>query len=483
MTDDNLVGQTLAGKYRVEQVLGKGGMGLVLGARHIRLDEPVAIKILRASMMDVDGMVVRFLKEARAASKIKSIHVVRVTDVDTLEDGVPYMVMEHLTGIDFSEMRKREGKLPITDSVGYVLEACEAIGEAHSLGIVHRDLKPSNLFLHQRKDGRPLVKVLDFGISKLDGPGEQDTTKEGQMMGSPKYMSPEQMMSMHHVDGRSDIWSLGAILYEFFTGRPPFLAESTPRICALVLNADPAPPSTLRPELPPELEQIVLRCLEKDADQRFASVAELVDALLPFAPPHLVDSAGSTAMRRASLAGSVTLGGTPRPSVTPGPESASRPVLAASTAGVLPSVTPTPWDAVTRIEGPTPRPHTPGRRRLAALLAGVALLGGLAAVYASQSAEPRGVASGSPQPPVTAEVVTPAAPPAPPVTLAASSSAVVAAVAPAVVVPGALNPGDLPEVGAPAPTKPHPVHEGVAKKPRAPVPAAPPSDPFGGRRN
>ena len=225
MTDDNLVGQTLAGKYRVEQVLGKGGMGLVLGARHIRLDEPVAIKILRASMMDVDGMVVRFLKEARAASKIKSIHVVRVTDVDTLEDGVPYMVMEHLTGIDFSEMRKREGKLPITDSVGYVLEACEAIGEAHSLGIVHRDLKPSNLFLHQRKDGRPLVKVLDFGISKLDGPGEQDTTKEGQMMGSPKYMSPEQMMSMHHVDGRSDIWSLGAILYEFFTGRPP----SSPR--------------------------------------------------------------------------------------------------------------------------------------------------------------------------------------------------------------------------------------------------------------
>src|ERR1700679_934851 len=135
MTDEHLVGQTLAGKYRVEQILGKGGMGLVLGARHIRLDEPVAIKILRASMMEVDGMVIRFLKEARAASKIKSAHVVRVTDVDTLEDGVPYMVMEHLTGIDFHEMRRREGQLPITAAVGYLLEACEAIAEAHSLGI------------------------------------------------------------------------------------------------------------------------------------------------------------------------------------------------------------------------------------------------------------------------------------------------------------------------------------------------------------
>ncbi len=454
MTDENWVGQTLAGKYRVEQVLGKGGMGLVLGARHIRLDEPVAIKILRASMMEVDGMVVRFLKEARAASKIKSIHVVRVTDVDTLEDGVPYMVMEHLTGTDFSEMRKRDGQLPLTDAVGWVLEACEAIGEAHSLGIVHRDLKPSNLFLHQRKDGRPVVKVLDFGISKLDAPGEQDTTKTGQMMGSPKYMSPEQMMSMHHVDGRSDIWSLGAILYEFFTGRPPFVAESTPRICALVLNADPALPSTLRADLPSELEQIVLRCLRKDPDQRFASVAELVDALVPFAPPHFVEGPRSTGTRPVVIVGE-------RRSQAPSP-----PVLA-TTAGVLPSVTPTPWDAVTKVEG---RPPTaPGRRRIAAVLASMALLGGLAVVYASQS----GDAPAAPKAAATAEVATtppPVVAPAPPASVSPAKE-----VAPA----SAASSPVAPVVSA----RPHSSAGPFVKKPKSAATAGPPSDPFGGRRN
>src|SRR5579871_763121 len=175
MSDETLVGQTLAGKYRVEKVLGKGGMGLVLGARHIKLDEPVAIKLLRPAMMELDGMVARFLREAKAASKIKSVHVARVTDVDTLDDGLPYMVMEHLTGTDFADLRKEQGQLPVTEAVGYVRQACEAIAEAHSLGIVHRDLKPSNLFLHRGKDGRAVVKVLDFGISKVETPGEQDT--------------------------------------------------------------------------------------------------------------------------------------------------------------------------------------------------------------------------------------------------------------------------------------------------------------------
>ena len=251
MTDDDVVGQTLAGKYRIEKILGKGGMGLVLGARHIKLDEPVAIKLLRAAMMDVDGMVARFLKEARAASKIKSVHVVRVTDVDTLEDGAPYMVMEYLTGSDLADIRKKRGQLGVVEAVGYVLEATEAIGEAHALGIVHRDLKPSNLFLHEASDGTRILKVLDFGISKLEVPGEEDSTKTGQMMGSPKYMSPEQMLSMRDVDGRSDIWSLGALLYELLTGRPPFVAETTPRICALVLNNDPAPPAPSAPTSPP----------------------------------------------------------------------------------------------------------------------------------------------------------------------------------------------------------------------------------------
>ena len=277
-------GRIIGGKYRVDAVLGKGGMGVVLRATHLRLGEPVAIKVLLPAMLDVPGMVARFMREARAASKIKSVHVVRVTDVDTLEDGVPYMVMEFLEGTDLAALRRKEGPLQISDAVRYLLEACDAIAEAHSLGIVHRDLKPGNLFIARTRDGVNVLKVLDFGISKLDAADDQDTTKTGQMMGSPKYMSPEQMLSMHDVDGRSDIWSLGAILYELVTGRPPFIAESAPRVCALVLNEAPQRPSVYRPDMPRDLDKIILRCLEKDPENRYANVGELADALSPFAP-------------------------------------------------------------------------------------------------------------------------------------------------------------------------------------------------------
>jgi serine/threonine-protein kinase len=285
MTADEWVGQIIAGKYRVEGLLGKGGMGLVLHARHVRLDEQVAIKILLPSMLEVPGMINRFLREARAASKIKSRHVARVTDVDVLPDGVPYMVMEYLDGMSLSSLRKREGVLEIHEAVRYVVEACDAIAEAHSLGIVHRDLKPANLFLARGRDGEEIIKVLDFGISKVDAPGEQDTTRTGQMMGSPKYMAPEQMLSMHDVDGRSDIWSLGAILYDLIAGRTPFVADTVAQLCSLVLNTRPATPRLLRADLPEGLEAIILRCLERKPSDRFADVAELVAALRPFAPP------------------------------------------------------------------------------------------------------------------------------------------------------------------------------------------------------
>jgi serine/threonine-protein kinase len=277
-------GSIFAGKYRIEKVLGRGGMGLVLAARHLGLDEPVAIKVLLPAMMEVAGMVERFTREARASAKIKNDHVVRVTDVDALPSGVPYMVMERLDGIDLSDHFKSIGPLPIADAVRFLLETCSAIGEAHAMGIIHRDLKPANLFLARRRDGATSIKVLDFGISKaMQSLGEQTVTVAGTVLGSPSYMSPEQIAAVRDLDGRTDLWSLGVILYQLLTGRVPFPADTLTQLCALVLQTEPRRPSELRPDLPPGLEVVILRCLEKDRARRFGSASELAAALMPFA--------------------------------------------------------------------------------------------------------------------------------------------------------------------------------------------------------
>ncbi|MFT3776368.1 MAG: serine/threonine-protein kinase [Minicystis sp.] len=277
-------GELFAGKYLVEEVLGRGGMGVVLGARHARLDEPVAIKVLLPALQDNAGVVDRFLREARAAAKIKSEHVVRVTDVDTLPSGVPFIVMERLEGVDLAALCKQRTTLEIEEAVRYVIDACDAVAEAHARGIVHRDLKPGNLFLARRIDGSAAIKVLDFGISKLpaDG-GEHVVTEAGQALGSPSYMSPEQMRSAHDVDARTDIWALGAVLFRLLTGRTPFRADSLPQLYTLVTHMTLQRPSELRPEIPAGLEAVIVRCLEKDPAQRFANADELADALLPFA--------------------------------------------------------------------------------------------------------------------------------------------------------------------------------------------------------
>ncbi|HEY3255973.1 MAG TPA: serine/threonine-protein kinase [Polyangiaceae bacterium] len=276
-------GQILGGKYRVDRVLGAGGMGMVVAATHLQLDERIAIKFLLPEALRNPEAVARFGREAKAAVKIRGEHVARVIDVGTFENGAPYMVMEHLDGRDLSTLIHERGALPPIDAVDAVLQACEALAEAHALGIIHRDLKPANLFMVRRPDGTPSVKVLDFGISKLTAAGaDHSMTKTSAVMGSPLYMSPEQMTASRHVDARTDIWAIGVVLFELLTGRVPFSAETLPEICGLILTAAPPAIRDFSPAVPDGLQEVVRRCLEKDRDRRFANVSELANALSPF---------------------------------------------------------------------------------------------------------------------------------------------------------------------------------------------------------
>ncbi|WP_437312643.1 serine/threonine-protein kinase [Sorangium sp. So ce385] len=277
-------GQVIAGKYRVERVIGVGGMGVVVAATHLQLEEQVAIKLLLPAAAHSRTLAERFVREARAAVKVKSEHVARVTDVGTLESGTPYMVMEYLSGSDLADALRAGGPMPPQIAVEYVLQACEALAEAHAAGIVHRDLKPANLFLTRRADGSPCVKVLDFGISKVaTGGADPRITDTTAVMGSPLYMSPEQLKSARDVDARTDIWSLGVILFELLAGAPPFDGATMPQLCVAIMQGIPRPLASFRPDVPPALEAVIQRCLEKLPERRFRDVGALAEALAPFA--------------------------------------------------------------------------------------------------------------------------------------------------------------------------------------------------------
>jgi serine/threonine-protein kinase len=280
-------GMVVADKYRVERVIGEGGMGLVVAATHIALEQPVAIKFLLPEAMRSSVAVERFLREARVAAKVRSEHVTRVHDVGTLDGGVPYIVMELLVGSDLGQLIAANGALPIEEACEIAFQACEALAEVHAAGIVHRDLKPSNLFVTRRADGSPAVKLLDFGISKLTFGGDDGAdpalTATATIMGSPSYMSPEQLKSTKEVDPRTDVWSLGAVLYEALTGKAAFRGESVPQVCAMIASEDPPLPSALRDGIPLDLERAVLACLRKSAAQRI-SLIDLAHALAQFGP-------------------------------------------------------------------------------------------------------------------------------------------------------------------------------------------------------
>ncbi len=291
------VGDVIHGKYRVERVIGEGGMGLVVAAKHLTLDRSVALKVLNQKSQESQEALERFTREARAAARIQSEHVGRVLDVDSMPGGAPFIVMELLEGHDLAEEVRKNQRVSVERAVGFLLQACEAIAEAHASGIVHRDLKPANLFLSKSASGSQMVKVLDFGISKITRRDEAGSitankalTNPTSMLGSPLYMSPEQMKASTEVDARTDIWSLGVILYELLSGRSPFDANTIPMICAAVLSQHPQPVAVVLTQMgintpiPEGVERIVQRCLQKDPEKRYRDIAHLARALSPFAP-------------------------------------------------------------------------------------------------------------------------------------------------------------------------------------------------------
>jgi eukaryotic-like serine/threonine-protein kinase len=293
-------GTVLDGKFRIVRKLGEGGMGVVMAADHLQLRSQVAIKLLKREASD--KRLERFMREARALAQLQTEHVTRVYDVGTLSSGEPYIVMELLVGEDLSTMLRRGGALPVRDAVDYAVQAMVGLSEAHGIGIVHRDIKPANLFLASLRDGRRIVKVLDFGISKVNeiakgqGPALTDT---GAMLGSPHYMSPEQLRSTREVDVRADVWSLGVTIYRLVTGQYAFEAQSVAEIAIEVLTKPPPMLRQVMPQAPLALEQALSRCMEQAPEQRFQSLPELAVALAPLGS---TDAAQALERIRAGLA-------------------------------------------------------------------------------------------------------------------------------------------------------------------------------------
>lgn len=451
-------GDVLGQKYRVDRVLGVGGMGVVVSATHLHLEQKVALKFMLPAAFGNPEALARFQREARAAVRLKSEHVAKVLDTGVFENNSPYIVMEYLEGTDLAGELERHGPLPLRTVAEYMIHACDALAEAHSLGIVHRDLKPANLFLTNRADGTPMVKVLDFGISKVNSLTESGLgmTKTSSMMGSPLYMSPEQMRSAKDVDQRTDVWSLGIIMYELLGGRVPFNSDTLGGLLSMVMMEPHAPLETVRPDVPRDVCLLVNHCLEKDVNRRAASVADIARALAPFCPTRalpLVD-------RIVTLTGGVPAGtGSPLAStgVQGGP-------LGTPVAQTAPG-----WGAT----GPGPAPASKSSTGV--------IVGGAVAVLAIAGLVVGGVAlkaraAASPDQAASASAAATAAPPSSPVSTLAAATTAAATTPPSPSV--SATPSALPTAAAaatPARTRGKPVHS--AAPPVASVPVAKPTGP------
>ncbi len=310
------VGEVIAGKYVVEAVLGEGGMGVVVRARHAVLGSRVAIKFMHPELAADPEMRARFGAEAERVAMMQSEHVAMVLDVGELPNRVPYIVMEYVEGRDLASILSERGPLPVAEAVDYLLQACQGLAEAHSRGIVHRDIKPANLLVSRLRDGSTLVKILDFGIAKTLATGQGDgskLTRANAIMGSPYYSAPEQLESASRADQRSDVWALGVTLHELLTGQGPFDGQSQASIMASILTQPPTPLRTHRPDLPEDLERIIEKCLEKDPSRRFGRVVDLVEKLVPYGS----HSAMTSLMRISGIPGQAS--GTHAVAGIPGP--------------------------------------------------------------------------------------------------------------------------------------------------------------------
>ncbi|MFC1641720.1 serine/threonine-protein kinase [Myxococcota bacterium] len=275
-------GAVIGNRFEVERVLGRGGMGIVVGVFDRQRGQPVALKLLSADVIDQPEAVERFQREARASQCIDSEHIAKVLEAGTLDNGHPYLVMEYLDGTDLDTRLAESGPLPVDEAVGYVLQVLVALAEAHAAGFVHRDLKPANLFVIRQADNQTQVKVLDFGVAKMvaDVRGTREITGPSGALGSPCYMSPEQIRSPRDVDDRTDIWAVGVILYQLVTGRLPFEGRTLYQLMIAVSTQQPRPMRESVPGVPEQLEAVVARCLEKEPERRFANVSELAEELV-----------------------------------------------------------------------------------------------------------------------------------------------------------------------------------------------------------
>ena len=423
-------GEVISGKYEVVRVIGEGGMGVVFEARHLKLHQRVAIKMLQPDMLAHDVIVSRFEREARASGQLRNRHTVRVIDVDVTARGLPYMVMEYLEGHDLqTELDLRE-RLPVEEAVHYMLQACAAMVEAHQLGIVHRDLKPANLFLALEPDGRDgpatrLVKVLDFGISKLHVEGDVRLTVAESVIGTAMYMSPEQVRSSGEVDARTDIWALGIILFELISGRPPWLGSPT-QLAAMVVSEDAPDVRTYAAEVPAEVAAIITKALKREPNERYADVRQLALALTPHAPGGGAGLPSSMRFAQASIA-------PPGVSLRPAALEDANTILQAPavsesrTGGGGPGTTPG-W---TQSGQPAARNRTLLIGFVAAFVVGLLVVGGVATAWVrshpTAAAEPSSAAVPVAAPPSNSASVAPVTPVASASTSAVESSSAVAA--------------------------------------------------------